>query len=54
MIFDPFSLGELLGLRHFGIAGQGYCHATDGPPKIGPAGPSTANFVATGSPPGLY
>ena len=28
-------------------------HATDGPPKIGPPGPSTANFVAIVGPPRL-
>ena len=27
------------------------CHATDGPPKIGPPGPSVAIFIATGGPP---
>ena len=26
------------------------CHATDGPPTTGPAGPSTANFVAIDGP----
>ena len=26
------------------------CHATDCPPTIGPAGPSTANFVAIDGP----
>ena len=30
----------------------GYCHAADGPPKIGPPGPSVAIFIATGGPPG--
>ena len=29
------------------------CHATDGPPTNGPAGPSTANFVAIDGPAGL-
>ena len=29
------------------------CHATNGPPKIGPLGPPTANFVAIVGPPGL-
>ena len=29
------------------------CHATDGPPKIGPPGPSTANFAAIVGPPRL-
>ena len=29
------------------------CHATDGPPTTGPAGPSTANFVAIDGPAGL-
>ena len=28
------------------------CHATDGPPKIGPPGPSAANYVAVDGPPG--
>ena len=28
------------------------CHATDGPPTTGPAGPSTANFVAIDGPAG--
>ena len=28
------------------------CHATDGPPKIGPPGPSMASFVAVDGPPG--
>ena len=26
------------------------CHATNGPPTTGPAGPSTANFVAIDGP----
>ena len=30
-----------------------FYHATDGPPKIGPPGPSTANFVAIVGPPRL-
>ena len=29
------------------------CHATDGPPTTGPAGPSTANFLAIDGPAGL-
>ena len=29
-----------------------YCHATDGPPKIGPPGPSVAIFLAIDGPPG--
>ena len=29
-----------------------YCHATDGPPKMGPPGPSVANYVAMDGPPG--
>ena len=28
-----------------------YCHATDGPPKMGPPGPSVANYVAMNGPP---
>ena len=28
------------------------CHGTDGPPTNGPAGPSTANFVAINGPAG--
>ena len=28
----------------------GFCHATDGPPTTGPAGPSTVNFVAIDGP----
>ena len=28
------------------------CHATDGPPKMGPPGPSVANHVAMDGPPG--
>ena len=28
------------------------CHATDGPPKMGPPGPSVANYVAMDGPPG--
>ena len=32
---------------------KGICHATDGPPTTGPAGPSTANFVAIDGPAGL-
>ena len=28
------------------------CHATDGPPKIGPPGPSAAKYVAVDGPPG--
>ena len=28
------------------------CHATDGSPTTGPAGPSTANFVAIDDPAG--
>ena len=28
------------------------CHATDGPPKMGPPGPSVANYVALDGPPG--
>ena len=28
------------------------CHATDGPPTNGPAGPSTANFAAINGPAG--
>ena len=27
------------------------CHATDGPPKMGPPGPSVANYVAMDGPP---
>ena len=27
------------------------CHATDGPPKIGPPGPSAAKYVAVDGPP---
>ena len=30
-----------------------FCHATDGPPKIGSPRPSMANFVAIVGPPGL-
>ena len=30
-----------------------HCHATDGQPKIGPARPSTVNFVAIDGPAGL-
>ena len=30
----------------------GDCHATDGPPKIGPPGPSAAKYVAVDGPPG--
>ena len=29
-----------------------YCHATDDPPKMGPPGPSVANYVAMDGPPG--
>ena len=29
-----------------------YCHTTDGPPKMGPPGPSVANYVAMDGPPG--
>ena len=29
-----------------------FCHATDGPPKMGPPGPSVANYVAMDGPPG--
>ena len=28
------------------------CHATYGPPKMGPPGPSVANYVAMDGPPG--
>ena len=28
------------------------CQATDGPPKMGPPGPSVANYVAMDGPPG--
>ena len=28
-----------------------YCHDTDGPPKIGPPGPSAAKYVAVDGPP---
>ena len=28
------------------------CHATDGPPKMGPPGPSVANYVTMDGPPG--
>ena len=28
------------------------CHATDGPPIIGPPGPSAAKYVAVDGPPG--
>ena len=28
------------------------CHATDGPPKIGPPGPSAAKYFAVDGPPG--
>ena len=28
------------------------CHATDGPPKMGPPGPCVANYVAMDGPPG--
>ena len=28
------------------------CHATDGPPKMGPPGPSVANNIAMDGPPG--
>ena len=31
---------------------NGLCHATDGPPTTGPAGPSTANFVPIDGPAG--
>ena len=34
------------------ISGLWACHATDGPPTNGPAGPSTANFVAINDPAG--
>ena len=27
------------------------CHATDGPPKMGPPGPSAVNYVAMDGPP---
>ena len=37
--------------RHFAIQ-QGYCHATDGPHKMGPPGPSLANYVTMDGPPG--
>ena len=32
-------------------ANQGTCHATDGPPKMGPPGPSAAKNVAVDGPP---
>ena len=35
-----------------GLYNLGYCHATDGPPKMGPPGPSVANYVAMDGPPG--
>ena len=34
------------------LQGRRNCHATDGPPKMGPPGPSVANYVAMGGPPG--
>ena len=34
------------------LQSQMVCHATDGPPKIGPSGPSAAKYVAVNGPPG--
>ena len=38
-------------ILHFGQNIKGYCHATDGPPKMGPPRPSMANYVAMDGPP---
>ena len=38
--------------RHPRRAKLGVCHATDGPPKIGPPGPSVEIFLAIDGPPG--
>ena len=36
----------------FVVVEKRVCHATDGPPKMGPPGPSVANYVAMDGPPG--
>ena len=38
--------------QYFTVNAEVACHATDGPPTNGPAGPSTANFVAINDPAG--
>ena len=52
---DTYSWGHII-LRHRYVFGcrepQWACHATDGPPTNGPAGPSMANFVAINGPAG--
>ena len=41
---------NLIGYYHTGCSM--FYHATDGPPKIGPPGPSAAKYVAVDGPPG--